>query len=97
MPEPAKSLKELLLSAPDDRHSPVDPSLKKLIALWDDPPTALQVLHVLDMAIFGALASDLVVTVLQTVYRTRLEAEGITHEQLVPLATWRIEEETPAP
>jgi len=87
MPE---SLKEMLLSGPDDPHAPVDPLLKELIRKWDEPePSALQVLHVLDMAVHGALASDFVISVLQIVYNTRLSKEGKTHEQLVPLATWR--------
>ncbi len=64
-------------------------SMKPLLAKWANPPTALQVLEVLDHCIFGALATTLVITVLQTEYDNRLHAEGTTHEEILKFATWR--------
>ena len=79
-------LSELLLTAPD---SQLDASMKPLIKQWSDPPSALQVLEVLDHCIHGALASGFVVAVLQVEYDVALKREGKTHQDMVPLATWR--------
>lgn len=84
MAEP--TLKELLLSAPE---SQLDAKLHPIIQTWPDQPTALQILEVLDHCIHGALASGVVVTLLQIFYKKTCEAEGVTHEELVPKATWR--------
>jgi hypothetical protein len=81
-----KEIIEHLLKAPE---SQLDIQMKPLIEKWNDPPTALQVLEVLDFCIHGSLASGFVVTVLQTLYDMRCKAEGVTHEQLEPKATWR--------
>ena len=77
---------ELLLEAPD---SQLDASMKPLIKKWSDPPTAIQILEVLDFCIHGALASGFVVAVLQVQYDVALKREGKRHEDMVPLATWR--------
>jgi hypothetical protein len=80
-------LKLLLLEAPE---SQMDSAIKPLIAKWDEPSaTPLQVLEVLDQVIYSSLGSDFVVAVLQSIYAGRLEQEGITHEEVVKLATWR--------
>jgi hypothetical protein len=81
-----KNLKEGLLSAPDGQ---LDPSLFPLIETWDDEPTSLQILEVLDQCIFCALASGFVVAFLQTMYDLALKKEGKTHADNEPLATWR--------
>lgn len=81
-----KEIIEHLLKAPDRQ---LDAQMKPLIEKWSDPPTALQVLEVLDYCIHGSLASGFVVSVLQILYDMRCKAEGVTHEQLEPLATWR--------
>ena len=49
-----KALKEALLKAPD---SQLDACMFPLIEKWDDNPTALQILEVLDECIYSALAS----------------------------------------
>jgi hypothetical protein len=77
---------KLLLEAPD---SQLDASMKPLIAAWGDTPKAIQVLEVVDHCIFGALASEFIMKALTMIYEDRLKEEGITHESLVPLATWR--------
>ncbi len=81
-------LKKLMMEASD---SQLDASMKPLIEKWGEPPTSLQVLEVLDQCIFASLASDFVVKCLQLMYDDRLKDEGKTHEQNVPLATWREE------
>jgi hypothetical protein len=79
-------MKETLLQAPD---SQLDSSIKPLIEKWSNPPAALQVLEVLDHCIHSALASGLVVSLLQNFYAERCNAEGTTHQALEPLAVWR--------
>lgn len=81
-----ESLRDILLAAPNDQ---LDHSLFPLIEKWEEPPTALQVLEVVDKCIHCALASGFALSALQEVYRLRLKAEGKTHEELVPFATWR--------
>lgn len=81
------SLKEHLLTAPDDQ---IDKSMFPLIKKWDDAPTSIQILEVLDNCIYASLASGFVVTLLQTLYTTALANEGKKHEANLPLAAaWR--------
>lgn len=81
-----KALVDLLLAASDGQ---IDASMKPLVEQWSDPPTALQVLEVLDHCIHGALASGFVVATLQVVYDVRCREEGVTHENVAEKATWR--------
>jgi hypothetical protein len=81
-----KEIVEHLLKAPDHQ---LDARMKPLIEKWTEPPTALQVLEVLDCCINGALASGFVVAVLQALYDIRCKEEGTTHEDVVKLAEWR--------
>jgi hypothetical protein len=69
----------------------IDPSMLPLIAKWDSPmPTALQVLEVLDICIYSALASSFAISALQSTYEGCLKIEGSTHEDVVKHATnWR--------
>lgn len=78
--------KEVFLTAPDHQ---LDAQMKALVEKWSEPPTAIQILEVLDHCIHGALASGLVVKLLQMFYSDTLKAEGKTHEDMVKLATWR--------
>ncbi len=70
-------------------NNQIDASMIPLLEKWSDPPTALQVLEVLDQCIHGSLASGLVVTVLQAAYDQALAREATTHEVIVRGATWR--------
>lgn len=79
-------LATLLLSSSDRQ---LDAAMFPLIAKWDEEPTALQILEVLDHCIHGSLASGFVESTLQVVYDMALKREGKTHEDMVPLATWR--------
>jgi hypothetical protein len=78
-------LRELLCQASDRE---LDASMFPLIRRWSDPPTAIQVLEVLDHCINGSLASGFVVRFLQVTYDIALGREGVTHEEIVRLATW---------
>lgn len=79
-------IKTLLLAAPDNQ---LDASMHPLITGWDEPPTSIQVLEVLDRCIHGSLASSFLVSTLQAVYDMACEREGKQHQDNVPLATWR--------
>ena len=79
-------LRDLLISAPD---SQIDASMRPLLEKWGEPPTALQILEVLDQCIHGSLASGLVVAVLQAEYDLALAREATTHEAVVRGAAWR--------
>jgi len=81
-----KEIIEHLLTAPNTQ---LDDAMKPFIKEWSEPPSALQVLEVLDKCIYGSLASGFVVKVLQTVYEMRCSAEATTHEEVVALAPWR--------
>lgn len=79
---------ELLLMGSD---SMLDASMHPLIRKWDEEPTAIQILEVLDHCIHGALASGFVVKALQVAYDLACIRESTTHEEVVKLATWREE------
>lgn len=80
------TMKQLFLCAPEDR---MDAQLRPLIEKWDDQPSSIQILEVLDLSIYGALADDFVVSTLQTMYNRALDSEGITHEANLSKANWR--------
>lgn len=80
-------LKQLMLEAPEGQ---LDPSMLPLIEKWDSEPKAIQILEVLDKCIYYGASSDFVVSVLQIMLEYSMAAEGITLEQLVPLAVWRV-------
>ena len=77
-----------LLKAPDHW---LDAKMKPYIQKWDKPPKALQVLEVLDYCVHGALASGMIVYVLELLLKNALEQEGTTYEAVVEKATWRKE------
>lgn len=80
------NMRDILLKAPD---SQLDASMKPLIEKWSDPPTAIQILEALDWCIHCSLASSFVVASLQAMLSAQMAAESVSHEQLVPQATWR--------
>jgi hypothetical protein len=81
-----KEIIEHLLTAPEHQ---LDSQMKSLIEKWGEPPTALQVLEVLDYCVHGSLASGFVVAVLNTLYDIRCRKEGTTHAEVEKLAEWR--------
>ena len=82
----SNDIQEALLKAPD---SQLDPSVKPMIQKWKNPPTAIQILEVLDFCIHGSEASGFVVGLLQMMYNQACKAENTTHEQVVLGAHWR--------
>lgn len=80
--------KKVLLTAPDTQ---LDANMKPLIEKWSEPPTPIQILEVLDHCIHGALASGIVITVLQLMYKDACDQANTTHEEIVKNATWRNE------
>lgn len=80
------TLKQMLLTAPDGQ---LDASMFPLIEKWDESPTALQLLEVIDNCIYAGLASGFVVSMLQSLYEIARDNEGKTREQIEELAVWR--------
>lgn len=80
------TLVKLLMIAPD---SQLDESMKPLVAKWDDPPKALQILEVLDKCAHAALASDFTMEVIDTLWERACDREGITKDECIKKATWR--------
>lgn len=75
-------LRTLLLAASEAQ---LDPSMKALIKKWSDPPTAAEILAVLDQCIYSSLASGVVVATMQMTLDTALMEEGTTHEEVAAL------------
>lgn len=75
-----------LLKSSDDQ---LDASMHTLIRAWSKPPTALQILEVIDQCIFSALASGFVIRLLQLGYDDACKREETTHEEVIKSATWR--------
>ena len=83
---PPDDLKSAFLQAPT---SQMDASIKTLIRAWDDPPTALQTLQVLDQCVRGGSASGFVVHALEIILKAAIEREDTTREAVVERAFWR--------
>jgi len=77
-----------LLKAPE---SQLAASMKPLIEKWSDPPSAIEILEVLDHCVYASLASGFVVTLLQILYDDQCKKENTTHEEVIKNATWRNE------
>ena len=81
-----QKLIDLLRDAPD---SELDPTIVELIKGWDSPPKALDVLRVLDEAVFTGGASQLSMLALEEVLRQSMVAEGCTYKELTNKAMLR--------
>jgi len=81
-----KKIKEHLLKAPD---SQLDASVFPLIEKWDDEPTSLQILEVLDKCIYGSLASGFVIVLLENLLDIAMKRENVTLDDIVLYAVWR--------
>jgi len=79
-------LKQLLLEAPDGQ---LDASMKPLIEKWDDEPTPLQVLEVLDWCVWGGNASGFTMNVLHSIFDDACVRTSTTREEVEKHATWR--------
>jgi hypothetical protein len=83
-------LKKWLLQASDNQ---LDFRMIPMIEKWDDDPKAIQILEVLDKCIYASLASEIVISVLQIMLDEQIRKEKTTMDELVKLATWRVEVE----
>ncbi len=81
-----KAIADVLLKMTEEQ---LDRSMHPYIEKWSAPPTALQVLEVLDRCVHGALASSFVIGSLRAMLGIALKGEGKTLEQLEPEVTWR--------
>lgn len=81
-----QQLKANLQAAPSDI---LDACMQPLIAKWEAPPSALQILEVLDQCIHSSLAVGLVIELLQRTYATACILEGLTNDEVVKQAHWR--------
>ena len=82
------SIRDSLLEAPTDQ---LDASVFPLIEKWNDEPTALQVLEVLDRCVYAGLASGFVIVLFENLLAMALKQENTTKEEVIKLATWRKE------
>lgn len=81
------SAKTMWLSAPDEQMSN---NIKKIIKeKWNDEPTAIQLLEVIDHCAYYGEASDFVVTALDVMLQLAMKREGIEFEELIKNAKWR--------
>lgn len=78
--------KQILLSAPNHH---LEQSMKDLIVTWDDPPTPLQILKVLDFCIQGALATGMMINILQDMHQKSCQQFNTSHEEVIKRAVWR--------
>ena len=65
------------------------PILWKIWFEWSDPPSALQILQVLDFSVHDALATGTIIIVLERLFEEALIRENVTRENVVSQATWR--------
>jgi hypothetical protein len=77
---------DALLEAPD---SQLDDAAKKYIREWGDPPTALQILEVLDWCVWAAWASGFTMQVLNIMFEKALKDEKTSREEIEKKAVWR--------
>jgi len=54
------------------------------------PPTALQILEVIDMCVAGGLSSGFVIRLLQMLLDAAIKSEETTYDKVVSQAVWRI-------
>lgn len=80
------NIRDMLLEAPEGQ---LDACMHEKIRAWDDAPTSLQILEVLDDCIYAALASGFVVTLLQALLDGALKREHRTLDDILPFAFWR--------
>lgn len=79
-------LAPLLLNLSDNT---LDPIAKEDIRSWASPPTALQILHTLDICVHGSLCPAFVIAALNVALIQALDTEGTSLDAITPQATWR--------
>lgn len=88
MSEEKMTIKQMWQAAPDDQ---LDKGLQDIVGRWDDSPTPIQILELLDAVIHGGAGSGFTVSALQLMYSSACAKNEVKHEEVVQLATWRKE------
>lgn len=81
-----ETMKELFARAPEVE---IDPSLQPIIQRWDDEPSAVQVLELLDHGTHSGGLSDFVISALRIMLTQAMNSEGLAWNDLVAKVTWR--------
>tara|TARA_R110002153_G_scaffold36023_6_gene106830 strand:+ start:905 stop:1189 length:285 start_codon:yes stop_codon:yes gene_type:complete len=74
-----------MMTAPETQLSN---SVKDVMKKWGDEVSALEILYVLDLMIFGSLASSFIVTTFQIFFNKAVEEEGSTVEAVIEKRDW---------
>lgn len=82
------TIKSIWKKAPD---SSLSNELQSIIDRWNDDPSAIQVLELLDWAIHSGGANQFTVRVLETMLYARIKEEHTTYADVIARATWRKE------
>lgn len=80
------NLKEHFLLAPDTQ---IGAGTMSTIRLWDDSPTALQILRTIDSAVHISDCTSFVIRTLEIYLDKAIANEQTTYEEVVKSATWR--------
>lgn len=81
-----KELKEILLGLPEEA---LDLSVREDIKQWEEVPTPLQILWLLDQCVMCSLATPMVIWALNHALSMSIVSTGTTYDAVVRLATWR--------
>ncbi len=81
-------VKQMLLAAPDNE---LDSQFKPMIEKWEDEPSAIQILELLDQVVHSGGGSGFVVTLLNTLLSLTIMKEKTTYNDVVKQAVWRTE------
>lgn len=80
--------KQHWLEAPDNV---IDQSIREMIRdKWDDEPTSIQILEVVDHVVHWGAGSDLAVHLLDLRLRAALASENKILDDILPDAVWRL-------
>ena len=80
---------EKLLNSPGGHRADIDDIAKDDIRKWSSPPTALEILHTLDICAYGSLASGFVMQLFNMMLHEKIKLENTTYEEVVKNAHWR--------
>jgi len=80
----------LLLEAPAGPREGFDELAKAEILKWSSPPTALNILHTLDVCAYGGLASGFLMRIMNLMLKEAIQQENTTYENVSNSAAWRV-------
>jgi len=81
-----KEITDALLNMSDQA---LDKTAKEMIAKWGEKPTALSILHTLDMCVHGSLCSGFCINVMDVMLKEAIKEENTSMEELNKQAHWR--------